>query len=35
MAMSDLYFNPGVAIGVGTLAGFLSAIIINAKWFMN
>lgn len=35
MAISDLYFNPGVAIGVGTIAGFLSAVTINAKWFMN
>lgn len=35
MAISDLYFNPGVAIAIGTLVGFISALCLNIKWFMN
>lgn len=35
MALSDLYFNPGVAIGIGTLTGLLISSTINIKWFMN
>lgn len=35
MAISDLYFNPGVALGIGTLSSFIFTFILIAKWKMN
>ena len=35
MAISDLYFNPGVALAIGTLSSFICTFCLNIKWRMN